>query len=192
MERLLQGAITTFLILILAVNSHTAEPHQFLTSISLSAPADRAACRYLGISGPEFRLQEVQASAVIIEIFNMYCPYCQSEAPKVNRLYDLIESESALKGRVKLIGIGAGNSDFEVDLFRESFGIPFPLFSDENGEILRRLGRIQTPLFIVMKIKEETGSIVFVHAGGFTEPADFLDTVISRSAIRTGEQERRR
>jgi thiol-disulfide isomerase/thioredoxin len=122
MERLLQGAIATFLILFLAVNSHTAEPHQFLPSISLSAPADRAACSYLGISGPQFRLKEVQASAVIIEIFNMYCPYCQNEAPKVNKLYQIIETERALKGRVKLIGIGAGNSDFEVDFFRESYG----------------------------------------------------------------------
>ena len=56
----------------------------------------------------------------------MYCPFCQKEAPNVNELYRIIDQDKDLKSRIKMIGIGAGNSPFEVNTFRTPMRFLFP------------------------------------------------------------------
>ena len=88
-----------------------------LPEIILPVPQKPELQKYLGLSGKgSFSIPQVQADVVLIEIFSMYCPYCQREAPVVNTLYGKIASSSRLKAKIKLIGIGVGNSDFEVDV----------------------------------------------------------------------------
>ena len=48
----------------------------------------------------------------------------------MNQVFQELETSPKLKHRVKIIGIGAGNSDFEVNFFRKTYDIQFPLFSD--------------------------------------------------------------
>ena len=156
----------------------------------LAAPADARARDYLGGVDGRFELAQVAAPVLIVEIFSMYCPYCQREAPTVNRLYDMIESEPDLAGSIKIVGVGAGNSDFEVDFFRESYRIIFPLLSDKSGDFVKDLGDFRTPLFIVMRIDKGEASVLFTHTGGFGDPAAFLRRVIDKAwpggeAIRT-------
>ena len=71
--------------------------------------------KHLGLKGPApRRLSEIKAETIILVAFSMYCPHCQREAPALNELHALIESRG-LADNVKLIGVGIGNSDFEVD-----------------------------------------------------------------------------
>src|SRR5512140_2507078 len=77
-----------------------------LPVFSLPIPQDSQEKVYLGLSGDgQFKIAQLKARVVIIEIFSMYCPYCQKEAPRVNELYQAIEDLPALKGKIKLIGI---------------------------------------------------------------------------------------
>ncbi|MGO9569424.1 MAG: peroxiredoxin family protein [Desulfomonilaceae bacterium] len=124
-----------------------------LAGLRLSIPDSAASKNYLGLSGTgTFAMPEIKADTVIIEIFSMYCPICQAEAPVVNELHQLIEKTPSLKRKVKLIGIGAGNSTFEVEVFRKKYNIMFPLFPDEKFAIQKALsGPIRTPTFIAVK-----------------------------------------
>ena len=67
--------------------------------IKLDVPEDEAHQNYLGIrSGKSFGLKQIDADVVIVEIFSMYCPHCQREAPTLNKLYQSIEADPALTG----------------------------------------------------------------------------------------------
>ncbi len=145
--------------------------------LAFPLPKSAAEQRYLGLAGGKtFKIPQVRAEVVIVEIFSMYCPYCQKEAPNVNALYEQIERTPALKGRIKLLGIGAGNSPFEVDLFKKRYAVPFPLVPDGDFTAHRLLGEPRTPLFVAVKPGPDgTARVIHVRLGAFEGVAAYLD-----------------
>jgi thiol-disulfide isomerase/thioredoxin len=157
-----------------------------LPKISLSVPQDEAYKQYLGLKGGgTFNIPQIKASVVIVQIFSMYCPHCQKDAPVANEFFSKLSGDSKLKDTVKLIGIGAGNSDFEIDFFRKQYGIKFPLFSDGDFLVHKAIGEVRTPYFIAIKInKNGTHKVVYSKLGGIENPDEFLKTVKSFSGIK--------
>ncbi len=156
-----------------------------LPDITLSAPRDSADKNYLGLSGfGSFKIPQIRAKVVVIEIFNMYCPYCQREAPNVNKLYAKIDHNPALKDVVKVIGIGAGNTPFEVGIFSKKYNVPFPLFTDEKFVIHGLVGEVRTPYFIAVKINPDgTNRVIYSKLGAIGGVDDFLSTLIKLSDL---------
>jgi thiol-disulfide isomerase/thioredoxin len=141
---------------------------------------------YLGLSGSgSFKIPQIKAKTVIIEIFSMYCPYCQKDAPGVNELYRLIENNADIKNKIKLIGIGAGNSSYEVEVFKKTYNVPFPLFPDKDFTIHKACGEVRTPYFMVIKINEDgTHQIVHTQLGEYPGAEPFLDLVLKTSGLK--------
>jgi peroxiredoxin len=150
-----------------------------LPDIRLAVPADAGNQSYLGIKGDgTFSLPQIKAPIVIVEIFSMYCPHCQKEAPNVNDLYSKIQSSERLKDKVKLVGIGVGNSPFEVTYFKKTYSIQFPLFSDAEFIIHKQLGEVRTPYFIGIKNhKDGTHTIFYSKLGAIADNASFLTLI---------------
>jgi thiol-disulfide isomerase/thioredoxin len=157
-----------------------------LPPITLPVPEDPNEKEYLGLSGGGFfRIPQIKARVVIIEIFSMYCPKCQKIAPGMDDLYYLIESDLGLKNKIKLIGIGAGDSRHEVDVFKKTFNTPFPLFPDNDFTIHKALGDVRSPYFIVIKINQEgTPEVVHSELDSFNEARPFLDLIINASGLK--------
>jgi len=157
-----------------------------LPAIQLTVPDDPLQRSYLGLAATgTFEIPQIKAEVVIIEIFSMYCPYCQREAPRVNALYNLIDSQPRLRDRVKMIGIGAGNSPFEVDIFRKTYKVPFPLFEDGDFQIHKRLGEVRTPYFIGVKIERDGSQrVVYSKLGGFEKADEFLALILDVSQLK--------
>ncbi|HOI95966.1 MAG TPA: TlpA disulfide reductase family protein [Syntrophobacter fumaroxidans] len=155
-----------------------------LPEIALPPPQRMEEVQYLGLKEKvSFKIPETRAEVVIVEIFSMYCPFCQKEAPAVNQLYQIIANRPDLKDKVKIIGIGAGNSQFEVNAFRDLYRIAFPLFPDTDFSIHKLLGEVRTPYFIVIRIKpDKTHSVIYSQVGAIGDPGQFLEKVLSTPA----------
>jgi peroxiredoxin len=158
-----------------------------LPDIKLSMPKEMADKNYLGLGifgFGSFTIPEIKANVVIIEIFSMYCPYCQREAPNVNQLYEKIEQNPALKGKIKIIGIGVGNTSYEVGTFKKKYNVSFPLFADADYVIHKMVGEVRTPYFIGVKMNQDGSHQVIYSKLGEMEGVDqFLATMIRLSGL---------
>ena len=151
----------------------------------LPALSDSVQRDYLGIKTTEpFALNDIQTQVLIVEVFDFYCPHCQQEAPNVNRLYENIAADPYLKDHVKLIGIGVRNTTFEVNQFRKTFAVPFPLFPDRSRDIARQLEIRQTPTFVGFVLEPDGMLRRFMHApGGLGKVDEFLARVVRLSGL---------
>ena len=156
-----------------------------LPPFKLPIPEDVGAQRYLGLSGTgEFTISQIQAKVVIIQIFSMYCPVCQKEASRVNKLHSTIQKRKDLKDKIRMIGIGTGNTPFEVSFFQKKYKVPFPLFSDEDLSIHKILGELRTPYFIGVKINRDGSNEVFYsRLGQFRDVDGFLKRIVELSGL---------
>lgn len=153
---------------------------------TLPAPDNDVHRQYLGLlNNARFSLGQIRAEIVIIEIFSMYCPICQREAANVNTLFRLIQNSPSLKNKVRLIGIGAGNSAFEVEFFKKKYAVEFPLFSDPDFSIHKKTGEVRTPHFFGLALQGNGNfNIFYSQSGELSNPEKFLETLLKNSGIK--------
>ena len=141
-------------------------------------PADAA---YLGLpsAAKSFRLSQIKAEALVINVFSMYCPRCQAEAPALNRVFQRLK-DSTQGAKVKFLAIGAGNSAFEVDVYRKKFACPFPLFQDSDYTQHKLLSNVGTPAFFVLRpgAGGKHFKITFFQEGAFENEDAFLTEIL--------------
>ncbi|MBN2298176.1 MAG: redoxin domain-containing protein [Deltaproteobacteria bacterium] len=149
-------------------------------------PADRA---YLGIkeTSGQIPLTKIKADILLIEIFSMYCPHCQKQAPELNNLYQAIDSKEEFRDKIKIIGIGIGNSPYEVGIFKDKYLPPFPLFDDRHSAVVNSFGGVLTPHFFGLRMQEDSSFEVFYSKdGSFTDAEEFLEMIMKSSGITLG------
>jgi peroxiredoxin len=103
----------------------------------------------------------------------------------VDELFEKIEKDPSLKTKVKLIGIGAGNNEAEVKVYKDTYKVPFPLFTDDDFAIHKALGQVKTPYFIGVKIDQDGSHEVFYsQLGAFKKADDFLKSMVKLSGLK--------
>ena len=190
LKRLMLSAVPVVLCLVLSdlapAASLPASKDDVLPTINLTVPKNPDEKGYLGLSGSKlFKIPQIKAKVVIVEIFSMYCPICQKDAPGINEMYQAIENNPDLKTRMKLIGIGAGNSPYEVEVYKKKYQVPFPLFADGDFTIHKAIGEVRTPHFIVIKINEGgTHQVILSQSGDFQGAEPFLELILKASGLK--------
>ncbi len=151
-----------------------------LPAIRLPIPGDSDEKIYLGLSGEGFfEIPQIKAEGVLIKVFNLYCPICQSSALAMAKLYRQIGNNPDLKSKIKLIGIGAGNTPTEIEFFKKTHRIPFPIFPDEDLAIHNLLGEVRIPSFIAIRMeKDGSPKIVYTHLGALDDTTLFLALMV--------------
>lgn len=188
-NRIVKGfcLVALVMMLSLAAAASTAPPEEggILPAFDLPVPQDPVQLAYLGLAeGERFKVTDIAADVVVIELFSMYCPHCQREAPTVNTIYEKIENDPKLKGKIKIIGIGIGNSAYEVQHFRKTYTVPFPLFADGDFALHKLLGEVRTPYFIGLRNQGGGRHVVFYSKlGGPADAGAMLEDLIRKSGL---------
>jgi peroxiredoxin len=136
--------------------------------LPMPVPTDPQEQAYLGLQNADtFTLSQIRAELVLVEILSVYCYSCTRQAPAYNELYKLIEEDPKTRGRIKIIGIAAGNGKFEVDDFREKLKVAFPVIPDRNFAVHRAIGGSRTPFSIYVRQNPagQAGVVAGTHLG---------------------------
>lgn len=99
---------------------------------------------------------------------------CGENAPVVNRLYKAIQDDPVLKKDIKVIGIGVGNKDKQLEAFKKAKKAEFPLIPDEEGEAWTALGSAATPSMVVAT---PAGKVLASHVGPIKDFDAFLKEI---------------
>jgi len=143
-----------------------------LPQFTLNIDDDSSTQKYLGLKNKKpFSISHIQAKLILVEVFSLYCPICQKQAPIANKIYKYIQQNPELSKDIKVIGIGAGNNQREVGVFRETFRVPFPLFPDPDFVVHKKLGEPRTPTTI---LTTKNGKILSVHHGVIEDVEGFV------------------
>jgi peroxiredoxin len=157
-----------------------------IPTIELPIPANEQAKSYLGLSGAgNFKIGQIKAPVLIIQVYSYYCPHCQKSASQVNDLFRLIQGRPDIKEKIKMIGVGVGNSAYEIDSYRKRYNVPFPLFPDVSNEFSLQIGAKGTPTFIGLKVNSKGIQEHFYFLeGGFQDINKFLDEIVRLSGLK--------
>ncbi|MGC9194688.1 MAG: TlpA family protein disulfide reductase [Syntrophobacteraceae bacterium] len=162
-----------FLPLVSALAGPVDEGTQF--SYALPSPDSSKTQAYLGLKtmGP-FKVSNVQAKVVVIELMSSTCPHCQAAAPNMNRLYKLMQTDPAM-AQVKFFAVALRDNEAGVDTFRKAFKSTYPILLDKDHSLTNSLKGLETPTTII--VSTASGKILSSHPGEIESPDGFLKQI---------------
>jgi len=136
--------------------------------VSLATPAGARDRAYLGLGeAVHFRLSEVHAEVVLVEVLNVLCPHCQKQTAPYNRLFRMIEADPATRSRIRMLGVAVANSQAQIDDFVTVYDVAYPVIADRDFALHMAVRGGPTPLSIYVRQTEpgRPGMVAGSHLG---------------------------
>ncbi len=142
---------------------------------------------YLGLDAmKQFKVSDIRAKIVVIELMSGFCSACQANAPIMNDIFKTIQADTDLAD-VKVIAIAIADDKTSVETFKKQFKTLFPILLDENREIIRSKSVRATPITIV--VSTEDAKVLFTQPGVIPDANAFVKQVKFVKQLETMEKE---
>ena len=154
----------------------------YFPEVMLKAPATSEDAAYLGTAeGQPFKLSDIKADLVLVEIGSVFCGVCQKMVDVFNGVYSLIESNPETKGRIKMLGIFIGDIRSDIKGFREGLGGIYPIIPDEKFNVHKEVGNKYTPftIFVRQNPNGKPGIVVKTHETPNHDYKDFYKETVA-------------
>lgn len=151
-----------------AAEQSLIRPGDPFPELRLRSPSEPADLEYLRLTADKiFTPSQIKVDLLVVELLNVHCSHCQQQAPAYNELFKLIETSAESKGKIKILGVAAGNLDWEVEAFRKAYQVNFPIIADPSFIAWRAIGGSSTPFTIYVR-QDSTGKpgvVTGIHRG---------------------------
>ena len=137
-------------------------PGQILPTLSLKAPSFGQDAGELGVAGKKtFRLQDLKAKVIVLEVIGVYCNECAKQVRTFNTLYARL-ARRIQSGEVLMLGLAAGGTDIEVESLRKTALYKYPIVADEKYQNHKLLREPKTPFTMLVT---PAGKVLYTHLG---------------------------
>jgi hypothetical protein len=142
---------------------------------TLPTPDSEQTRTYLGLDAMKpFKVSDIKAQIVVIELMNSLCQVCQANTPKMNEIYKTIQADSNLAD-VKVIAIALYDQKPGLEIFREHFKTLFPVLLDEDLDISRSMKGRGIPVTMVVSTRD--AKVLITHPGELPDADSFVAQV---------------
>lgn len=139
-----------------------------LGDLEFPPPISAEAAKYLGVpEGKPFKLSQVNAPYVLVEVFATGCPHCVTHAPLMNQFFNMVKND----GKIKVIGLGSGDNVSNIQAWQKQFKVPFALVADPDRKTTDKINIMGTPTTVFMN---KNGDVLDARPGAFQNAQDFL------------------
>jgi thiol-disulfide isomerase/thioredoxin len=147
-----------------------------LGPVTFAAPMSAADATYLGLDSPRpFTLKDVKSPYVLVEQFNTSCPHCMHEAPFLNQVFEQVQQDPVLKGKVKFLAAAQSGDTGPAMAWKAMQKVPFPVLPDPNSTLGKALNF--TPYPVTMLVDNKSGKIVWVQVGAFDDVGEVFQGI---------------
>jgi thiol-disulfide isomerase/thioredoxin len=182
-RRMLIAALFLFMFMQAGAAMAVPEAGQEFPDLRLSPPATAEDAAYLGVKpGQPFPLSDVGSEFLLLEDMSALCPHCQADAPHMNEVFAAIQ-EQGLGKRLKVLGLGVNNTEFELTLYRNKYGVPFPLIMDEEMAAVAQAGVTGTPTYFLLDLRGRSPRVLHVVEGRMDSPKKFLSKILAAAGL---------
>lgn len=137
-------------------------PGQTLPALTLKTPVFGQDAQELGVAGKKtFRLQDVKAKVIVLEVIGVYCGECAKQVQAFNTLYARL-ARRIQAGEVRVFGLAAGGTDMEVESLRKTGVYKYPVVADEKYQNHKLLQEPKTPFTMILT---PAGKVLYAHLG---------------------------
>lgn len=134
-----------------------------LPDFRVTAPDEKKDSDYLNLGAEKtFRIQDIDAKLLFIEIIGVYCLQCHKQLPSNRKLFFRIKKNSRLAQKVRMIAIAAGANTNETKHIVDQLEIPYPVLPDTKFQIHKILGEPRTPFTMLVT---PDGKVKYAHVG---------------------------
>ena len=140
------------------------ERHPEILAFAFPVPevSDHRAYLELGDDLASVALADMEKDYFLVEIVGVYCPVCHNQAPDILRLYQRIQRDTELAGKVAVVAVAAGATPMELEHLHRTWRFPFPIFQDGDYALHKLIGEPDTPYTLLL---DRDGSILYTHLG---------------------------
>ena len=119
--------------------------------------------KYLGLGEKKnFSLDDIKTKLILIDFIGINCHFCIQSIPTMNEIYKAIEKDQSLRANIKMLAVAAGGTLTEVDYFKKSLGVLFPILADPEYEAHESVGEPRVP-FLIFARKDRQSKWVVVN-----------------------------
>jgi len=97
-----------------------------------------------------------------------------AQAPVLNALFNSIEKDAKLKGKIKVMAAAQGQDANNVKMWKGMYKVPFALVPDKDSKLGKALNFSPYPVSVVM---DKSGKVLWVHIGSFESADEALKAI---------------
>ncbi len=143
-----------------------------LGDLEFPAPLTSEDASYLGVPADKpFKLSQVGAPYVLVEVFATGCSHCFAHAPHMNELFEKLKKDPETAGKVKVIGLASGDSKDNTAAWKKQCKVPFALVADTDSKTVDKMNIMGTPTTILF---DKKGDVLYAKPGAFPDVDGFL------------------
>lgn len=124
-------------------------------------------------SGDPVRLSDLRGQVVLVNFWATWCGPCKIEMPSFQTVYEERQDEGFV-----VLAVNFMETPEQINPFRESLGLSFPIVMDSDGSIQEQYGISSYPTTFLL---DQNGVIVAVHRGPLlaNQLSELLDEVMA-------------